>query len=180
MKNTGARFIIILALCVFIFPVFADPSAGSTFKISHAINVSAEYHFEFWKSRTQEIVTSVTITGTEPTGVATLGILYNKDLSFSRLEIEVSELTQVVAGNIEYLDFIFQVYKPNTSTPIEYSATVSGHGAGTSVLAENKTFTKYNSELWNKDEIADFVITIDDTNALTGNYIGSITFTYTT
>ena len=180
MRNTKAHIVILFALFVFLLPVSADPSASSVFKISHAINVSAEYHFEFWKSRTQEIVTSVSITDEETVSVATLGIIYNRDLSFSRLEIEVSELTQIVGGNIEYLDFTFQVFRPNTSTPIEYSPDENGHGAGNSVLAENRTFTKYNAEVWNKDEIADLVITIDDTNALPGNYYGTITFTYTT
>lgn len=180
MKNTGAHIIIILALCVFVLPVFANPSAGSEFKISHAINVSAEYHFEFWKSRTQEVVSSVSFEDTGTFSVATLGILYNKDVSFSRLEISVSELTQVVAGNIEYLDFAFHVYKPNTSTPIEFVPEANGHGAGTSVLAENKTFSKYNAEVWNKDEIADFTITLDDSSAAIGFYSGTVTFTFTT
>ena len=177
IKTVLASILILFSLPVF---MLADPLAGTEFRLSHSINVSEEYHFEFWKTGTQEAMTSASFNDSGLYNIATLGIIYNKDVSFTRLEIEVSELTQTVNGNPEYLDFTFYLYKPNTETEIPFSANLNGHGAGSSVLAENKTFSMYSLAVWNTDELADLRINIDDSSASPGAYTGTITFTFTT
>ena len=124
-------------------------------------------------------MTSATFYSGGTYNLATLGIVYNKSVTFSSLEIEVSELTQIIDGNPVYLDFTFYCFKPNTSQAIAFTPTLNGHGAETSTLAENKTFSVYTAA-WNTDEVADFRISIDDSDAQAGTYSGTITFTFTT
>ena len=173
-----AAILIVLLLSVS-FCLFAENTFN--FQVSHAINVSAAYYFEFWKYRTFESIpnAAVSYSAAGDFGLATMGIAFTANVTISQLEIEVSNLVNV-EDETKYLDFSFHVYKPNDTTVIDF-AQESSHGAGSAVLFKNKSFVKYDlNHTWNTDEIADFRITLDDTLAEAGTYSGYLRFVVTT
>lgn len=175
--NKKAMFLIllfvVLPVCLF---------AGSfSFQISHAINVSTEYYFEFMKYRGNDAIPNATVSYTTSGdfGLATLAIAYTSNVHISQMDIEVTNLVNT-SDDSSFLDYTFHVYKPNDTTVIPFTQE-SEHGAGTATLFTNKTFNMYDgSHDWNTDEIADFRITIDDTFANFGTYTGYLRFTVTT
>ena len=169
-----AAFLILIALP---FCIYADTTS---FMISHSINASAAYYFAFWKTGTTNVITEAAFSSAGNYKLATLGIAYTAAVSFSDIHIDVSNLSYTSNGNTYYCDFTFTVYEPNTTTQIAFDVDENSHGSGSSTLMTNKTFTKYSASTWDTDTIADFVITIDDSNAAAGTYNGTLTFTATT
>lgn len=173
--------VVIASICVLIMlPVclFAD---SFSFQISHAINVSTSYYFEFMKYRGNDAIPNATVSYTTAGdfGLATLAIAYNSNMHISRMDIEVTNLVNT-SDDSSFLDYTFHIYKPNDTTVIPFTQE-SEHGAGTATLFTNKTFNMYDgSHTYNTDEIADFRITIDDTFANFGTYTGYLRFTVTT
>lgn len=171
--------LIALFVCFNCFlPVSMFAAETTTFHISHSINATSSFYFEFWKYRTTESIPNATVSYTSAGnfGIATLGIAYYGSITISKVEISVTNLVNTDDDTM-FCDYVFQVYEPNTTTAIEFTST-SDHGAGYATLFSNRTFTTASASL-NTDEIADFKITIDDSDAIAGTYTGYLTFTVT-
>lgn len=175
-KGTTAVMMIIILLAV----PFCVHAGTTSFMISHSINASAAYYFAFWKTGTTNVITEAAFSSAGNYKLATLGIAYTAAISFSDISITVSNLAYTANETTYYCDFDFTVYEPNTTTQITFTEDENSHGSGSSTLATNRTFTKYSASTWDTDTIADFVITIDDSNAAAGTYNGTLTFTATT
>lgn len=183
MKQITKKLTVVLLLLLSVsFCLFAD-STPFLFQISHAINVTSAYYFEFWKYRTGEAVPNATISYSSAGdyGLATLGIIYNANTTVSRMDIEISDLVYS-EDETKFLDFTLSIFKPNDTTVIPFTPSPnSTHGAGSANLFTNKQFVKYDvNQTWNRDEIADFRIAIDDTNAEIGTFSGYLKFIVTT
>ena len=183
MKQITKKLTVVLLLLLSVsFCLFADYDPF-VFQISHAINVTSAYYFEFWKYRTGEAVPNATISYSSAGdyGLATLGIIYNANTRISRMDIEITDLVYS-EDETKFLDFTLSIYKPNDTTVIPFTPSPnSTHGAGSAKLFEDKQFVKYDvNQTWNRDEIADFRIAIDDTNAEIGTFSGYLKFIVTT
>ena len=97
------------------------------------------------------------------------------------MDIEISDLVYS-EDETKFLDFTLSIFKPNDTTVIPFTPSPnSTHGAGSANLFTNKQFVKYDvNQTWNRDEIADFRIAIDDTNAEIGTFSGYLKFIVTT
>ena len=174
------RFVVIFICCFVSFTccLFADTQGTTEFKISHSINASSSFYFEFWKSRTTQAIASVSLTSSGTFELATLGISFTgADVTVSQVDVEVTDLVHTVDAS-QYLDFTFHIYQPNNhAVEIPFSVDPSSHGAGTATLFENRTFIL--DAINSTDEIADFMITIDDSDAMAGTYTGYLRFILT-
>lgn len=111
MRKNRVLTIIILICFLVAAPVYII--AGSvSFQISHAINVAASYHFEFWKYRTSEQIPNYTVNynSAGEYGLATLAIAYNSNVRVSRLDIEVTDLVNT-EDETQFCDFVFKIYR---------------------------------------------------------------------
>lgn len=171
-------FVLLLACS---FSVFADDSQNlapinKNFRLYHLVNVSSDYHFEFWKpgaSGTQ--LQEVSFDSAGDYIFATLMIIYssrvneNKSLSvtFDRLEDSTGTL---------FYDYTMSVYNHNGDSITVVPNQTKGHGAGSVSLLSRLSFSTYSTTvLPYRDEIATFKISLDDTNALAGTYSGKVT-----
>ena len=169
MKRITKKLTVVLLLLLLVsFCLFAE---AVSFKIAHAINVSSDFYFEFQKPETSAPFPNATVSfasAGEYQFAKLAFVLRAGTVFFSTVEIQVSDLVHTEESD-KYLDFIFRVYEANnTAVPIPFVADPDKHGAGSSELKTNWTPAS------GSDEIAEFWITIDDTNAMVGTYQGTL------
>jgi hypothetical protein len=171
------RIVLIVALILFLFSMgcaFSDPAASKSFNLKHVVNVAREYHFEFRNPDNNDVIDSVSLTSSGTHLIATLAINYNTNITFSRIAVSFTDLKKTDNDSL-YYPFTMDILRPNTSDRlVNTTSTENGHGAGAATLYENKTFRKYSTDAWNTDEVADFRINLDDSEALAGTYQGNL------
>ena len=178
------RFAILFFLFVFLLTgevAFCDnPTASKTFNLKHVVNVAQKYNFEFRNPTSRsDVISSVDLSSSGSHIIATLVIVFNTKVKFTRIAVSFSDLINT-ENNALYYPYSMAILKPNTSEVlVNTTETENGHGAGGATLYENKQFTKYSTEAWNTDEIADFKITLDDSDVTIGTYQGNITILIT-
>ena len=179
IKRITLIFIVVMLLFVVQNSFCAMPS--KTFNLRHVVNVAAKYTIEFWDPETNtELNGSVTFTGDGSYVFATLVIAFNTKVSFSRIGVTFTDLVNTEDSSIYYA-YTMDILKPDsTQVLVNTTAAQNGHGAGSATLYENKTFTKYSTEPWNTDEIADFRINLNgEDTAVIGSYQGNLTVSFT-
>lgn len=170
-------FMLLASLCL-----FADPETAVEFRLKHVVNVTAQYHFEFWDPTNNKNISEATMNTAGRHVFATLVIVYNTRITLKSISVEFTDLVNTTDATLFY-PYTMEVLKPNSTTHYaEITPTTNKHGAGSCVLFnESKSFSIYDpSKVWNTDEICDFAITLDDSDVAAGTYSGNIKYIVTT
>ena len=181
---SSKRIAILFFLFVFLLiggVAFCDnPTTSKTFNLKHVVNVAQKYNFEFRNPASRnDVIDSVNLSSPGAHTIATLVIVFNTKITFTRIAVSFSDLLNT-EDNTLYYPYSMDILKPNTSEVlVNTTETENGHGAGGATLYENKEFKKYSTDAWNTDEIADFRINLDEEDVFIGTYQGSITILIT-
>ncbi|MCQ2412508.1 MAG: hypothetical protein MJ057_06080 [Sphaerochaetaceae bacterium] len=170
-------FMLLASLCLFAERVVLS---STNFKLKHVVNVSADFHFEFYNPETNKSMTEATMDSAGRHVFSTLVIIYNTQITLKSISVEFSDLVNTEDPTIFY-PYTMEVLKPNsTDHYAEITPTANKHGAGSCVLFNrNTSFSKYSPAVWDTDEVCDFAITLDDTDVPYGTYAGTIKYTFT-
>ena len=152
-----------------------DPISKS-FQLYHFVNVTSDFHFEFWKpgaSGTQ--LQEVFFDAEGEYLFATLMIIYNSRVNENKkLSVTFSRLEDQEKTN--FYDYSMTIFNSNGDAIETTLDTEKGHGAGSATLLNKLDFKTYSTTtLPYRDEIASFKIRLIDTDVLPGTYSGTIT-----
>ena len=175
-----------LSLFLFLFCVgslFAtDPLVSRTFKLTHTITVDSRYSFYFKSTEGDNpIITSAELDPAQPR-FARFGITLNWRIAFTSIVLEFNPLEHTTEDDV-YYDYSISVVEPHTETQlVDTTPKAVGHGSCTAELVESGTVMEFEKTIDGPQQdfdIADFLITLDDTNTIPGRYQGSIVCAFT-
>lgn len=173
--------VILVILVISVFPLLADPLVARQFRLTHTVNVDSRYSFYFKSTEGDNpVITSVELSPANPR-FARFGISLNWRVAFSSILLTFNPLEHTTEANV-YYDFTIQVVEPHTETPIVTTVPLEiGHGACTAELVSSESGREFEKTIEGPQQdidIADFIIDLDDSNAMAGHYQGSIVCTF--
>ena len=172
--------LLFLSLIVFFLFGVDKEYASSSFKLAHNVNVSKSYYCEFWVPGTTNKMLTKNFNQGGTYLFTTLAIYFNTRIVGVSLNVSFTDLLNT-DNSSSYVPYTMVILAPDSTTELVSVTNASGgHGAGSATLLNNATLTKYDTDSeWNTDEIADFQITIDASEAPAGTYQSTITITLT-
>ena len=181
---TFKRTTVILVLFVFCAGslLATDPLVSRTFKLTHTITVDSRYSFYFKSTAGDNpIITSAELDPAQPR-FARFGITLNWRIAFTSIVLEFNPLEHTTEDDV-YYDYSISVVEPHTETQlVDTTPKAVGHGSCTAELVESGTVMEFEKTIDGPQQdfdIADFLITLDDTNTIPGRYQGSIVCAFT-
>ena len=167
-------FVILFSFaCCGVFATEVSPMASTQFSLVHSINVDPVFHFEFRNS--SGAVNDVELpANTSNYKFASLYLVHNRTLLVSTLTVSATDLT----CDSKFFPYTMVVRDPQGNT-VSWTPTPSGHGSGSATFVSSSQSETYDYE--NTDgtaHIADFYISLNDTDIPAGTYTGTITLTF--
>ncbi len=149
------------------------PLASTQFSLRHSINVDPVFHFEFRNS--SGAVNNVTVpTNASNFNFATLYLVHNRNLSVSSLSVSATDLT----CDSDFFPYTMTVRDAQGKT-VKWVADPYGHGKGAATFVSSEHPVTYNyTTTEGTAHIADFYITLDDTDVPAGKYTGTVILTF--
>lgn len=170
-------FLLVPIVCVSAETVKQDEIV---FRFMHEVHVDSSFFAEFRNPGTDTKITEVQFANPGTYRFATLIIGINKSIAFSSISVSFGPLVHNVDNNAFY-DYSMRLLNPGYDTVLAEVVpdNEAGHGAGSAVFT-SVTFTKpADSGPIFEEEIVDFEIALDDSNANAGTYSGNITCVFT-
>ena len=176
-----AAIIIVLAIAVS-FCLFAD---NTSFRVSHSVSVETVYSLKF-----REYTASLDVVGNEINSAAigvdgkqifaSLFLNFNRSIQFKTINVTFSDLANTSDPTV-FCPYTFEVLVPGQSNThlVEIFEDQNGHGSGNARLLQTiTTFSRTTMDDSEDLRIADFAITLNEAEAQTGTYTGTLTFTF--
>ena len=173
--------IIILSIAVTLC-LFAD---GTSFRVSHSVSVETVYSLKF-----REYTSSLEVVGSEISSAtinsdgkqifASLFLNFNRSIQFKTINVTFSDLVSTT-DNTVFCPYTMEVLVPAQSNThlVEIYEDQNGHGSGNARLLQTITTFSRTTTADSEDlRIADFAITLDENEAQTGTYSGTLVFTF--
>ena len=173
--------IVLVLICLSLACLFADPMVSRDFKLTHTINVDSRFNFYFKSTEGDNpIITSVELNPLHPR-FARFGISLNWRVAFSSILLAFSPLVHTIEETV-YYDYVVSIVEPHSDTQlVSTTPNPIGHGACSAEFAPSNNGIEFEKTIAGPQQdidIADFLITLDDSTALAGQYQGSIVCTF--
>ena len=179
MKRTAMIIILLIAVSLCLF---AD---SRSFRVSHSVSVETVYSLKF-----REYTSSLEVIGDEissatigPDGkqiFASLFLNFNRSIQFKTINVTFSDLVSTTDATV-FCPYTMEILVPtqNNTHLVETFTDAEGHGSGNArLLSTITTFSRTTTDDSENLRIADFAITLNEDEAQTGTYSGTLIFTF--
>ena len=169
--------VFMVSLCL-----FADTT---NFRVSHSVSVETVYSLKF-----REYTSSLDVVGNEISSAtigadgkqvfASLFLNFNRSIQFKTINVTFTDLVSTTDTTV-FCPYTMEILVPGQSNShlVETYTDQNGHGSGNArLLPTITTFSRTTTADSEDLRIADFAITLNEDEAQTGTYSGTLTFTF--
>ena len=175
-------FTIVLLVFMVSLCLFAD---STSFRVSHSVSVETVYSLKF-----REYTSSLDVVGNEISSAtigadgkqvfASLFLNFNRSIQFKTINVTFTDLVSTSDTTV-FCPYTMEILVPGQSNShlVETYTDQNGHGSGNArLLPTITTFSRTTTADSEDLRIADFAITLNEDEAQTGTYSGTLTFTF--